>query len=136
MSYLFVHQPIGSAAVGGDAEVGMLFNDGAKSADQGVERVAGIGFAGPKCIADLSLGQGVGRGGEEHLHQLLLHGSEGYLVAGGSVEAMLGFGVGQTSVGVSSWIIVWCESIAQWKRNERLGVRSRMYSTIAYHQGP
>ena len=124
MFYLFVHQPIGSAAVGGDAEVGMLFNDGAKSADQGVERVAGIGFAGPKCIADLGLGQYVGRGCEEHLHQLLLHRGEGHLVAGGSVEAMLGFGVGQTAVGVSSQIIVWCESIAQWKRNERLGVFS------------
>ena len=136
MSYLFVHQPIGSASVGGDAEVGMSFNDGAKPADQGVERVAGIGFAGPKCIADLGLGQCVGRRGEEQFHQLLLHGSEGHLVAGGSVEAMLGFGVGQATVGVSSQIIVWCESIARWKRNELFGVFSRMYSTIAYHQGP
>ena len=124
MFYLFVHQSIGSAAVGCDAEVGMLLNDRAKSANQGVERVAGIGLAGPKCIADFSLGQGVGRGGEEHLHQLLLHRSEGYLVAGGSVEAMLGFGVGQATVVVSSQIIVWCESVARWKRNERLGVFS------------
>ena len=136
MSYLFVHQSIGSAAVGGDAEVGMLFNNGSKPADQCVKRVAGIGFAGPKSIADLGLGQCVGWGGEEHLHQLLLHRGEGHLVAGGRVEAMLGFGVGQATVGVSSQIIVWCESIAQWKRNELFGVLSRMYSTITYHQGP
>ena len=113
MFYLFVHQSIGSAAVGGDAEVGMLLNDGTKSANQGVERVAGIGFAGPKRIADLGLGQGVGRGSKEHLHQLLLHGSEGHLVSGGSVEAMLGLGVGQTAIGICVLYesIAWRESI-------------------------
>ena len=91
----------------------MLLNDGTKSANQGVECVARIGFARPKRIADLSLGQGVGRGGEEHLHQLLLHGSEGHLLAIGSVEAMLCLGVGQTSVGVCVLYesIAWRESI-------------------------
>ena len=126
MFYLFVHQSIGSAAVGGDAEVGMLLNDGPKSANQGVECVAGIGLAGPKRIADLGLGQGVGRGGEEQFHQLLLHRGEGHLLAIGSVEAMLGLGVGQSPVGICvlNECIAWREYATQWKRNERLGVFS------------
>ena len=116
----------------------MLLNDGAKSADQGVERVAGIGFAGPKRIADLGLGQGVGRGSKEHFHQLLLHGGERHLVAGGSVEAMLDLGVGQSPIGICVLYecIAWREYVTQWKRNEPLGVFSRTYSTIAYHQSP
>ena len=54
----------------------MFFYDGLQASDKGVKCLAGIGFLGPKGIANLLLGEAVSLGMEEHLHELLLHGGE------------------------------------------------------------
>ena len=82
--YFFDFQMISLAAVGLDFEARMLFYDWFQSANQGVERLAGIGFLGPQGIADFRLRQRVRGAVEEHLHQLVLHGSELHLIAIGS----------------------------------------------------
>ena len=53
--YLFDSQPIDLTAVRLDFEVGMLLYDRFQSADQRVERIAGIGLLGPQGLADLRL---------------------------------------------------------------------------------
>ena len=51
----------------------MFFYNGPQSANQRVERLAGIGFLWPEGITNLCFCQLMGIRTEEHLHQLLLH---------------------------------------------------------------
>ena len=68
----------------------MFFYDGLQATDEGVKRLAGIGFLGPKSIANLLFGEAMTLGQEEHLHELLLHRGEVDRLTLGSVETVVG----------------------------------------------
>lgn len=57
-------------------EVAILLNHRFDTANQGIERFAGIRFLGPKSIANLLFGELMMRIVEEELHQLVLHRSK------------------------------------------------------------
>ena len=57
-------------------EVAILFNHRFDTANQGIERFAGIRFLGPKSITNLLFGELMMRIVEEELHQLVLHRSK------------------------------------------------------------
>ena len=57
-------------------EVAILLNHRFDTANQGIERFAGIRFLGPKSITNLLFGELMMRIVEEELHQLVLHRSK------------------------------------------------------------
>ena len=57
-------------------EVAILLNHRFDTANQGIERFAGIRFLGPKSITNLLFGELMMRIFEEELHQLVLHRSK------------------------------------------------------------
>ena len=57
-------------------EVAILLNHRFDTANQGIERFAGIRFLGPKSITNLLFGELIMRIVEEELHQLVLHRSK------------------------------------------------------------
>ena len=59
-----------------DYEVAILLNHRFDTANQGIERFAGIRFLGPKSITNLLFGELMMRIVEEELHQLVLHRSK------------------------------------------------------------
>ena len=65
----------------------MCLDDGFDTTDEGIERLASIRFLRPEGITDFRLCQRVRGGLEEHLHQLMLHGRELYLIAIRSIES-------------------------------------------------
>ena len=64
----------------------MFFYDGLQATDEGVKRLAGIGFLGPKRIANLCFRQLMRGRQPQHLHQLLLHRGKLYFAAFGIDE--------------------------------------------------
>ena len=83
-------QHIVAATFGVDVKSSLLFDDRFETFDEGVKRLAGIGFLGPKSIANLLLGEAMTLGQEEHLHELLLHRGEVDGLTLGSVESVVG----------------------------------------------
>ena len=73
---LFDFELISLTSVRLDFKVRMLLYNRFNTSDERVERLAGIWLLWPESIADFFLRQRVGGRLEEHLHQLVLHGSE------------------------------------------------------------